>query len=230
MRDTLFRRGRMASAMIPAALLALASTHLSAEESSAEYFARDRAAFAQTHTQPANIAQPSRKERVSSKVSRKSRVRFASLSTTMNDASPVQNEASPVQAAPVSRFTTRRASPIAATGIHALVTAAAIRNGVPPALLHGVIRKESNYRCNAFNGRGQAHGVGQLKIATARSVGIHGSLYDCSNGVEAAARYLKIAIARGGAGCAGVSLYERGVYARPTCSAYGRSVMQMAHL
>lgn len=151
-------------------------------------------------------------------------MRVASLSTngvTMNDAS------APAEAAPASRLTTRAAP---ASGIHALVTAAALRNGVPPALLHGVIRKESNYRCNAFNRRGQVHGVGQLKTATARSVGISGSLYDCANGVEAAARYLKLAITRGGAGCAGVSLYERGVYARPTCSAYGRSVMQMARL
>ncbi|MDF2118409.1 lytic transglycosylase domain-containing protein [Roseiarcaceae bacterium H3SJ34-1] len=114
------------------------------------------------------------------------------------------------------------------SGIHGMVTAAALRNGVSPQLLHGVIRVESNYRCNAFNRRGQVHGLGQLKAATARSVGITGSLYDCANGVEAAARYLKIAIARGGSGCAGVSLYERGVYARPSCTAYGRSVMKFA--
>ncbi|MBN9083575.1 MAG: hypothetical protein BGP04_15190 [Rhizobiales bacterium 62-17] len=226
MRDALFRRGRLASALIPAALLTMAATHVSAEESSAEYFARDRAMFAKEHPQPNAQVQANVQASVQprGKTSRKGRVRVASLavgSATMNDAS------APAEAAPVSRLT-RHAAP--ASGIHALVTAAAVRNGVPPALLHGVIRKESNYRCNAFNGRGQVHGVGQLKIATARSVGVHGSLYDCSNGVEAAARYLKLAIARGGAGCAGVSLYERGVYARPTCSAYGRSVMKMAHL
>lgn len=218
MRNSLFRRGRMATALIPAALICtFASTHVSAEESSAEFFARDRAMFAQTQPQQSAEVQPNQK------AGRKGRIRVASLSTngvTMNDAS------APAEAAPTSRLT--RAAP--ASGIHALVTAAALRNGVPPALLHGVIRKESNYRCNAFNRRGQVHGVGQLKTATARSVGISGSLYDCANGVEAAARYLKLAIARGGAGCAGVSLYERGVYARPTCSAYGRSVMQMARL
>lgn len=222
MRDVLFRRGRLASALIPAALLTMAATHVSAEESSAEYFARDRAMFAKEHPQPNAQVQASLQP--NRKTSRKERIRVASLSVsgaTMNDAS------APAEAAPVSRLT-RRAAP--ASGIHALVTAAAIRNGVPPALLHGVIRKESNYRCNAYNGRGQVHGVGQLKTATARSVGVHGSLYDCNNGVEAAARYLKLAISRGGAGCAGVSLYERGIYARPTCSAYGRSVMHMAHL
>jgi hypothetical protein len=116
------------------------------------------------------------------------------------------------------------------SGVHGIVTAAAQRNGVPAALLHGVIRVESNYRCNAYNRAGKAIGIGQVKAATGRSVGIHGSLYDCQNGAEAAARYLRIAIARGGAGCAGVSLYERGVYARPVCTGYGRRVMALARI
>jgi soluble lytic murein transglycosylase-like protein len=117
-----------------------------------------------------------------------------------------------------------------ASGIHGIVTAAAQRNGVPVALMHGVIRAESNYRCNAYNRAGKAIGIGQVKAATGRSVGVHGSLYDCRNGAEAAARYLRLAIARGGAGCAGVSLYERGVFARPVCTGYGRRVMALARI
>lgn len=117
---------------------------------------------------------------------------------------------------------------VPAAPIRALVTNAAHRNGVPPRLLHGVVRIESGYRCHAYNRRGNAHGIGQVKPATARSVGVHGSLFNCSTGIEAAARYLRLALARGGSGCAGVSLYERGVYARPRCTAYGRKVMRMA--
>lgn len=113
-------------------------------------------------------------------------------------------------------------------GVHGIVTAAALRNGVPPSLLHGVIRAESNYRCNAYNRAGKAIGIGQVKAATGRSVGVHGSLYDCANGAEAAARYLRLAIARGGAGCAGVTLYNIGIFARLRCSAYGRRVMRLA--
>lgn len=114
------------------------------------------------------------------------------------------------------------------SGLHAMVTAAAVRNGVPHRLMHGVIKVESGYRCNAYNARGGAHGIGQVKPATARSVGVRGSLFNCSTGIEAAARYLRLAINRGGASCAGVSLYERGIYARPVCTGYGRKVMRAA--
>jgi hypothetical protein len=109
------------------------------------------------------------------------------------------------------------------------VTNAAKRNGVPVSLAHGVIRVESNYNCKAYN-RSGATGIGQVKPATARSVGVYGNLKDCATGIEASMRYLKVALARGGQGCAGVSLYERGIYARPVCTSYGRKVIRMAGL
>lgn len=108
-----------------------------------------------------------------------------------------------------------------------IVTAAAIRNGVDPRLLHAVVRVESGGRCHAHNPSG-ASGLGQVLPRTARSVGVVGNLHDCHTGAEAAARYLRLAVARGGSGCAGVSLYNTGVYARPRCTGYGRKVM--AHL
>ena len=108
--------------------------------------------------------------------------------------------------------------------ISSLVRDAANRNGIPPHILHGVVMVESHYNCKAHNPSG-ATGIGQVKPATARSVGITGSLYDCRNGIEAAARYLKLALNTGGGGCAGIGLYERGIYARPTCTGYGRKVL-----
>lgn len=108
-----------------------------------------------------------------------------------------------------------------------LITAAARRHGVPVALAHGVARVESGYRCHARS-HANARGAMQVLPATARSVGIHGNLYDCATGIEAGMRYLRLVIARGGAGCAGVSLYERGLYARPVCTGYGRKVMRLA--
>jgi len=218
MRRFDFRHGRKAAALVPFALLAMIGSGASAQESAGEYFARERAARRQ-------VSQESIQERPQAHAQERVRLRRHARGRDrlyVASVSP-QDVATP-------RAAVARAAHAPQSGIHAMVTAAALRNGISPRLLHGVIRVESNYRCNAFNRAGQVHGLGQLKTATARSVGVIGSLYDCANGVEAAARYLKIAIARGGSGCAGVSLYERGVYARPVCTAYGRSVMKFAQL
>lgn len=112
--------------------------------------------------------------------------------------------------------------------VPALVDQAAARYGIPRDLAHGVARVESGYRC-ALRGRHGERGVMQVKPETARSVGISGNLFDCATGIEAGMRYLRIALDRGGGGCAGVSLYQRGVFARPRCTAYGRTVMRVAN-
>jgi soluble lytic murein transglycosylase-like protein len=66
----------------------------------------------------------------------------------------------------------------------------------------------------------------QVKPATARGVGVTANMRkDCNAAIVAGVRYLKMAIARGGATCAGISLYNRGVYARPVCTVYGRKVL-----
>lgn len=110
---------------------------------------------------------------------------------------------------------------------HDLVSKVAAKHGVPTHLVRGVIKVESGGNCRARNRSGAA-GIMQVLPPTARSVGVHGNLLDCSTGLEAGVRYLKLALARGGHGCAGVSLYERGIGARPVCTAYGRKVMRMA--
>jgi soluble lytic murein transglycosylase-like protein len=219
MRRFDFRHGRKAAALVSFALLAIIGSKASAQESAGEYFAHEwgtQLQVSQEHVQAQPQAHVQERVRLRRHARARQRLYVASVSSQDVEA-PRTAVATQAAHAPQS-------------GIRGMVTAAALRNGISPQLLHGVIRVESNYRCNAFNRRGQVHGLGQLKTATARSVGITGSLYDCSNGVEAAARYLKIAIARGGSGCAGVSLYERGVFARPSCTAYGRSVMRSAQL
>jgi soluble lytic murein transglycosylase-like protein len=111
-----------------------------------------------------------------------------------------------------------------------LVDAAAFAAGVPVHLAHAVIRQESNYNPSLRGAAGE-YGIGQIKCQTARSVGFAGDclqLFDASTNLTYSMRYLRLALDRGGAGCAGVSLYQRGVYGRPSCSGYGRQVMARA--
>jgi len=117
--------------------------------------------------------------------------------------------------------------PALGADIHAMVSAAAAAHGIPRSLAHAVATVESNYNCGLRGGAGE-RGIMQVKPATARSVGVTGNLFDCATGLKAGMLYLRIALARGGRGCAGVSLYQRGVYGRPGCTAYGRKVMALA--
>ncbi len=118
-------------------------------------------------------------------------------------------------------------SDIGSGGLRAMVNQIARQHGVPPHIAHGVVMAESRYNCNAYN-RSGASGIMQVLPNTARSVGVHGSLRNCVNGLNAGMKYLKLALNKGGYGCSGVSLYERGIYARPGCTAYGRKVMAHA--
>ncbi len=125
----------------------------------------------------------------------------------------------------LARAKTAHAGPSSA---RALVAAAAARNGVPVHLAFGVIRVESRFDCHARRTGNGEIGIGQINPRTARSVGVVG-IHDCARNIEASMRYLRQAIDRGGAGCAGVALYQTGIYARPRCTAYGRRVMHFAH-
>jgi soluble lytic murein transglycosylase-like protein len=107
------------------------------------------------------------------------------------------------------------------------VSSAARRHGVPVAIAKAVVTVESGWRCHARSPAG-ARGIAQVLPATARSVGVHGNLFDCATSIEAGMRYLRLAIDRAGPTCAGVGLYERGIYASPRCTAYGRRVMAIA--
>ncbi len=115
------------------------------------------------------------------------------------------------------------------TEIHRYVDDAASKHNIPKKIAHAVVRVESNYNCRARNSRSGALGAMQVLPATARSVGVTGNLTDCRTGIDAGMRYLRQALDKGGSGCEGVSLYERGIFASPTCSSYGQKVMQIAN-
>lgn len=115
------------------------------------------------------------------------------------------------------------------TAVHGLVDQAASAAGVPIA--HAVVRHESKYRPDV-RGRAGEWGLGQIKCQTARGVGFSGAcqqLADPSVNLRYAMRYLRQALDRGGEGCGGVSLYQRGLYGRRGCSAYGRMVLARTH-
>jgi hypothetical protein len=76
--------------------------------------------------------------------------------------------------------------------LDALVAAHAQANGVPVALVHRVIVRESRYNPRII-GKGGAMGLMQIKTATARGVGYHGSaagLLDPATNLTYAVRYL----------------------------------------
>ena len=110
-------------------------------------------------------------------------------------------------------------------GIKGLVDTYADRYGIPRHIAHGVVKVESGYNCAARNSSG-ARGIGQVFPATARSVGVTGNLLDCATGLRASMLYLKLALNAGGTGCAGISLYNRGIFAFPKCTSYGRMVLR----
>ncbi len=70
-----------------------------------------------------------------------------------------------------------------------LVTASAQRNGIDPALLHGLIQQESGFDPSATSGAG-AQGLCQLMPGTAASLGVSDPL-DPAQSIEGGARYLK---------------------------------------
>ncbi|WP_445215929.1 transglycosylase SLT domain-containing protein [Bradyrhizobium sp. Pa8] len=117
--------------------------------------------------------------------------------------------------------------PAFGSDLRSMIDAAADAQGISRAIAQAVAKVESNYNCHLRGSAGE-RGIMQVKPATAREVGITGNLFDCATGIRAGMAYLRIAISRGGSGCAGVSLYQRGVYARPRCTAYGLKVMHAA--
>lgn len=108
-----------------------------------------------------------------------------------------------------------------------LIDDAARGAGVPVQLAHAVITVESGYNARMRGGAGE-YGLGQIKCPTARDIGFRGScrtLFDPQTNLRWSMRYLAKAIAKGGRGCAGLSLYQRGVGAHPRCTSYGRRVL-----
>lgn len=110
-----------------------------------------------------------------------------------------------------------------------LLAASAARNGVPYRVASAIMTIESRGRCHVTSHAG-ARGAMQVLPATARSVGVYGNLHDCATGIEAGMRYLRLVIATHGLGCGALGTYERGVYARPVCTAYGRRASRLSSL
>jgi len=76
----------------------------------------------------------------------------------------------------------------AAPSAKELVTAAALRNGLPPEFVHSVVSAESAYRTNAISRKGTI-GLMQLMPATASEYGADPA--DPRQNVEAGTRYLR---------------------------------------
>jgi soluble lytic murein transglycosylase-like protein len=99
--------------------------------------------------------------------------------------------------------------------LDALVAAHAQTNGVPAALVHRVIIRESRYNPRLI-GKGGAMGLMQIKAPTARGVGYGGSsagLLDPETNLTYAVRYLAGAYRlAGGNHDRAVSYYARGYY------------------
>jgi soluble lytic murein transglycosylase-like protein len=99
--------------------------------------------------------------------------------------------------------------------LDALIASHAQANGVPVALVHRVVVRESRYRPGAI-GAGGAMGLMQIKVATARGLGYRGTaqgLLDADTNLKYAVRYLAGAyrVARGNHDRA-VMHYARGYY------------------
>lgn len=82
------------------------------------------------------------------------------------------------------------------SGYEALVQQAAARNGIDPAVLHGLIQQESGFDPNSTSSAG-AEGLTQLMPETAASLGV-GDPLDPEQSVEGGARYLSQMLAQFG--------------------------------
>ena len=99
--------------------------------------------------------------------------------------------------------------------LDAMIARQAQANGVPEALVHRVVIRESRYNPRAV-GSGGAMGLMQIKYSTARAMGYTGSpsgLLDAETNLTYAVRYLAGAYkAAGGNPSGAVSNYARGYY------------------
>lgn len=137
----------------------------------------------------------------------------------------------PASAVPAAGVESAGASPY-----DAAIAQAAARNGIEPALLHGLIQQESGFNPNARSSSG-ALGLTQLMPGTASSLGVSDPL-DPTQSIEGGARYLGEMLAKFGgntadalaaynAGPGAVSQYG-GVPPYPETQAYVQKVLGYA--
>ena len=111
-----------------------------------------------------------------------------------------------------------------------MVATHAQANGVPEALVHRVIVRESRYRADVV-GRGGTIGLMQIKLATARGMGYTGDaagLRDPNTNLTYAVKYLAGAYrAANGDHHRAVSYYASGYYAAAKRQARGRHLEPM---
>lgn len=91
---------------------------------------------------------------------------------------------------------------------HALVSQAARDHGVPDAVAHALVKRESGYRVRAVGQAGEI-GLVQIKLATARGLGFRGTreqLFDPRTNLSYGMRYARMALNRGS-----IRFYQSGV-------------------
>jgi len=90
----------------------------------------------------------------------------------------------------------------------ALIRAAALRHGLSPSLLAGLVRAESAFDPRAVSNVG-ARGLGQLMPATARALGVSNS-FDPDQNLDGAARYLAAQLSEFGSVRLALTAYNAG--------------------
>lgn len=98
--------------------------------------------------------------------------------------------------------------------LHALIARYSAKYGVPEALVHRVVKRESTYNPKARNGG--HYGLMQIKPETARTMGHRGTpqdLYDPATNLEYGVKYLRGAwLLADGSHDRAVQLYSSGYY------------------
>jgi soluble lytic murein transglycosylase-like protein len=113
--------------------------------------------------------------------------RSTSTAAAGREAAPTAFAAA-LQAAGASAANTTSTAGAGSSAYDALIEQAARKNGIEPALLHGLIQQESDFNPGAQSSAG-ASGLTQLMPATASSMGVTNPL-DPEQSIEGGARYL----------------------------------------